>query len=858
MVPIVHHESRLSMSRNHFEVEKNNDEYERDCEIKIKQLLQDYNGLDIEMRKKERVLMEEKYLAASQRIKSICNYDDDEDDSISLRDIIARYCPSVAIISSLSVFPTEEPGDSLIIGDEHLDTIPEKESDELIKSSVENLVLIPSESQDFSNNESECDVPECDETSPTFTAFSNPLFDSNDDFTSSDDESLFDEDVPMENFKIYSNPLFDDEEIISPKIDPHYFNAESNLIESLLNRDTLIDSSPKFDYLLEEFSGELAHIDPIPQGIEKTDFDLEEEIRLVENLLYGHSSPRPSEELNWEIADTILKSLSPSPIIVEDSDSHMKEIDLVLATDDSMPPGIEDDDYDSEGDIRFLEELLSNDSPPLPKNESSNLDHFNDPSSPRPPPEPPDVEICFDFKPDTGVVTNKVVGDISEHDVLMPNLLPTQPTLCPVFDLLLSFSSENEDKVFNPGQSLKGKAVAEANVTKCDEEESDFSLATSSSRNASEIWLLDSASDETPLTTHGIGSVRLQNEDGIIVTLKGIRYSPKLKKNLISVGTLESKGFEVRAKDGVMKIISGVLVVMKGVRKINNTYYYKGRTVVGTVAAVIDGDRNSEAMKLWHMRVGHAGEKSLNSLIKQGLLKGFSSRKLDLCEHCINGKTTRVKFGTGIHKTQVWVYTLKTKDGVLGVFIKWKKIMETQTCRKIKHLRTDNGGEYKNDLCTKFCEDEGIVRHFTVKHTPQQNGVAERMNRTLLEKVRCMLSNAGLGKEFWAEAVTYACHLINLLPSTAIDGKTPFERWYGKPAIDYDSLHVFGSAAYYHVKESKLDPRAKKALFIGITSGIKGYRLWCPETKKTIFSRDVTFNESAMLKKVNVEQLDGV
>ncbi|GKC99305.1 hypothetical protein Tco_1169580, partial [Tanacetum coccineum] len=90
------------------------------------------------------------------------------------------------------------------MGDEHLDTIPEKESDELIKSSVENLVPIPSESKDFSNNESECDMPVCDD----FTTFSNPLFDSNDDFTSSDDELLSDKDVPMENFKIYSNPLF--------------------------------------------------------------------------------------------------------------------------------------------------------------------------------------------------------------------------------------------------------------------------------------------------------------------------------------------------------------------------------------------------------------------------------------------------------------------------------------------------------------------------------------------------------------------------------------------------------------------------------------------------------------------------
>nr|GEY81054.1 hypothetical protein [Tanacetum cinerariifolium] len=141
----------------------------------------------------------------------------------------------------------------------------------------------------------------------------------------------------------------------------------SNLLESLLNRDTLIDSSPKFDYLLEEFSGKLAHIDLIPPRIEEADFDLEEEIRLVENLLYDSSSPRPSEELNKEIADTILESLSPSPILVEDSDSHMEEIDLFLATDDLIPPGIENNDHDSEGDIYFLEELLSND--PLPENE---------------------------------------------------------------------------------------------------------------------------------------------------------------------------------------------------------------------------------------------------------------------------------------------------------------------------------------------------------------------------------------------------------------------------------------------------------------------------------------------------------
>ncbi|GJR70396.1 retrovirus-related pol polyprotein from transposon TNT 1-94 [Tanacetum coccineum] len=204
------------------------------------------------------------------------------------------------------------------------------------------------------------------------------------------------------------------------------------------------------------------------------------------------------------------------------------------------------------------------------------------------------------------------------------------------------------------------------------------------------------------------------------------------------------------------------------------------------------------------------------SLATSSSRNAFEILSLDFtCSHHITphrecGKMTRVKFGTSIHKTQVWVYTLKIKDEVLGVYLKWKKMMEIQTWRKIKYLRTYNDGEYKNDLFIKFCEDEGIIRHYTVKHIPQQNGVVERMNRTLLNKVQCMLFDAGLGKEFWAEAVTYVCHL-----------------------------------------ESKLDLREKKALCMGITPEVKGYHLWCPETKNTIFSRNVTFDESAMLKRRN-------
>ncbi|GKC20242.1 hypothetical protein Tco_1022392 [Tanacetum coccineum] len=183
-----------------------------------------------------------------------------------------------------------------------------------------------------------------------------------------------------------------------------------------------------------------------------TDFDLEEEIRLVKNLSYDNSSPRLPEELNAEIADTILESLSPSPILVEDSDSHVKEIDLFLASNDLMPPGIENDNYDLERDIYFHEELLSNDSLPLPENESSNFDHHDDPSSPRPPPKPPDFEVFFDFKPDTGVLTTKVVKGISEHYVLMPNILPTLPTLDSDLDFTPSHDSLGSgNKIFDPG-----------------------------------------------------------------------------------------------------------------------------------------------------------------------------------------------------------------------------------------------------------------------------------------------------------------------------------------------------------------------------------------------------------------------
>nr|GEZ38773.1 hypothetical protein [Tanacetum cinerariifolium] len=231
------------------------------------------------------------------------------------------------------------------MGYEYLNTIPETEIDEVIKSSVKNLLPIPSEYEVTFDDESECDVPVKDESSQVFTTFSNPLFDDNDDFTSSDDESISDEDVPMEEFKVYSNPLFDDEEINSDKTDLHYFNAESDFVESLSNEDILIDSSPKFDYL-EEFFGAL-----MPTSIADEEHirrEHEEYISLIEKLLAINPFPRPLENFQ---SNTIVETLPTSPILVEDSDSLREEIDIFVDTNDLLPPGIESDDYDSEGEI---------------------------------------------------------------------------------------------------------------------------------------------------------------------------------------------------------------------------------------------------------------------------------------------------------------------------------------------------------------------------------------------------------------------------------------------------------------------------------------------------------------------------
>nr|GEZ25868.1 hypothetical protein [Tanacetum cinerariifolium] len=321
--------------------------------------------------------------------------DDDEEESNSLKDNI------ISELSSCSAVTPSEPVDSLSMGDEHLDTISTMESDEFIKSCVENLVPNPSESE----GENGCDVPAC------FTTFSNILFNADYESDSNDYQSCSDEDFPEE---IFSNPLFE-EEIIPIRIDQHHFDVESDLIESMLNRDSsIISSSSKIDSLLDEFAGELTLLKSIPPGIDETDCHPEEEIRLTKRLLYDNSSPRPPEEFVSKNSDADFESFFPSPILVEDSDSRMEEIDLSFKPDDLMSSGIEEDDDNSERDMLTHKELLDNYSLSLPVIESF---YFDIPAFSRPPAKPPDGN--------TRILNIKMMDDISDQKVPIPNLTIT-------------------------------------------------------------------------------------------------------------------------------------------------------------------------------------------------------------------------------------------------------------------------------------------------------------------------------------------------------------------------------------------------------------------------------------------------
>nr|GEW26531.1 UBN2 domain-containing protein [Tanacetum cinerariifolium] len=257
-------------------------------------------------------------------------------------------------------------------------------SDSQTKSSSTSLNSLLEETNNFHNS-----LPEC-------TTFSHVLCDAKCESDSSDDQSCSDEDV-LE--KIISKPL-SEEEIIPMK--------------SLRTHDSSLSISSKIDSLLEEFAGELTLLKSIPPGIDKADCDFEEDIRLIEKLLYDNSSPRPTKEFVFANSDAATESFSPSPILVKNVDSLMEEIDLFCTPDYPMPPGIEDEDSDSKRDILIPKDLPSNNSLSFAEKESN---HFDIPSFSRPPAKPPNG--------DTGILNIKMMGDISEQKAFMHKLMIT-------------------------------------------------------------------------------------------------------------------------------------------------------------------------------------------------------------------------------------------------------------------------------------------------------------------------------------------------------------------------------------------------------------------------------------------------
>ena len=368
-------------------------------------------------------------------------------------------------------------------------------------------------------------------------------------------------------------------------------------------------------------------------------------------------------------------------------------------------------------------------------------------------------------------------------------------------------------------------------------------------------------------------------------TLHDVLFVPDPAYNLLSITSTSKKGkvttfTEVgcEIRDFKSKLIAS------GYREGSLYYLDQGGPIH---QACSSSHQNSQKEMIWHRRFGHLGAKGMQELAKNQMVSGLDfdwRQESGFCESCVKGKSHRLPFkhshrkrsdhplelihsdvcgkiGTRSlsggeyfvtfvddHTRHVWVYILKHKSEVLQRFQEWKALVEKSSGRQVKILRSDNGGEYTSREFTSYLTKEGIKHELTTPHTPQQNGIAERLNRTLIEGVRTMLADSKLPHQFWAEALSTIVYLRNRSPTKVVEGITPFEAWSGsKPNVHF--LRVFGCSAYAHVpkvERRKLDSKSRKCVLLGYGTNQKGYRLYDLERMKVIHSRDVVFNEVSM------------
>ena len=386
--------------------------------------------------------------------------------------------------------------------------------------------------------------------------------------------------------------------------------------------------------------------------------------------------------------------------------------------------------------------------------------------------------------------------------------------------------------------------------------------------------------------------VRISENEIIKYTMRNTLYAPDLAYNLLSVSkaskcnqTVVFKGDECKITDSEGKL----LVIAK---QIGELYFVDCETKDESKFActAVEPSKISNN-KIWHSRFGHLGGKNLSKLMEDNLVEGLEYKQSgdkEVCKPCVEGKHHKQKFpkvgGTrasevlelvhtdvcGKMETEslsgkeyfisfiddksrhTWTYPIKRKSDSYSIFLEWKSQVERSKDMKLKKLRSDNGGEYISHEFEEYLRKEGIIHQRTVRKTPEQNGVAERMNRTLVEAVRSMLSESSLPKKFWAEGLATATYLRNRSPTKAVEGMTPFQAWSGtKPNVSH--LRVFGSLCYSHVpkdERKKLDSKAQEAIFLGYSLETKGYRLYNPIAQKVYFSRDVIFDEMNFQRKI--------
>lgn len=394
----------------------------------------------------------------------------------------------------------------------------------------------------------------------------------------------------------------------------------------------------------------------------------------------------------------------------------------------------------------------------------------------------------------------------------------------------------------------------------------------------------------------GTGDVKIRTLDKVL-TLNNTLYVPQLSCNLISVSKLLQSGcdrvmfnsggcFVYDKNDNLVCSASEVNGIYKlnelgkGMHKQEHSLFLQDRQ--DSPSAAVVAQRSD--MSRWHSRLCHIGSGGMYAL-RDRVACGFmfqDGETLGQCVPCLEGKMAKSPFPKGggtratrplelVHSDVVgpmpvsslgganfavtftddysrksFCYLMKHKSEVCDHFIHFKNFVEKQTGLPILCLRSDNGKEYVNSRLSSYLKKEGIAHQLTVPYCPEQNSVAERLNLTLFNKVRCMLQEAGLGQCFWGEALMVATYVKNRSPTVALNGRIPEEVWTGSK-VDLSHLRVFGCKAYAlvpSVKRKKLDARSKQYIFVGYSETTKGYRLADPsDPRKVILSRDVKFLE---------------